>query len=102
MSRTKRGLPTEPQPRRSAAAKLVDAPEREGQRHPRSDTDVKPKSRTTRRITLDLEAAVVDELKDAVVYLQHNGHPEATQVSITAHGIQDSLHRDVRLAGQIG
>lgn len=95
MSRTKRGLPVDPQPRRSAAAELVGARDRPRQTDPISDAESFPKPRT-RRITLDLEAPVVEELKDAVVYLQHNGHPEATQVKLVTTGFKNVLEQLAR------
>lgn len=92
MSTLQRGLPTSSPPRRSAAAELVKSA---GQ----ADRDLKAGSRehagkgrrATQRIALDLPSDVVDELKDAVVYLQRNGYPEVTQVGVVADAVRVAL-----------
>lgn len=91
MSRTKRGLPAEPRPRRSAAAEQVATAGRIVPTDVELGEATAPKPQTTRRITLDLDAAVIEDLKGAVVYLQHTGHPEATQVGIVATAVRDAL-----------
>ena len=83
---TRRGLPATPPPRRSAAAALVA-----GQDRSRSDRRAPSGRRARARLSVDLDADLVDELKDAVVYAQHRGQPELTQVALVETGLRQAL-----------
>lgn len=89
MSSGARGLPAEPRPTRSAAAELV-RPEPKTDES-RSSSHGSSTSRRTRRLSLDLDAEVVEELRDAVVYLQRHGQPEVTQVGLVTDALVGQL-----------
>ena len=98
MPTSPRGLPARSTPRRSAAAELVQGSGQSDTKSVPAVNDAKGSDRrSTRRLSLDLDARVVEDLKDAVVYLQRNGEPEVTQVSIVSTAIAEavgSLQRD--------
>ena len=92
MSTQQRGLPTNSPPRRSAAAELVQSPgQAAGDSRSGAGNDAGKRRGATQRISLDLPSDVVDELKDAVVYLQRSGHPEITQVGVVARAVRVEL-----------
>lgn len=91
---TRPGLPADEQPRRSPAAELVHASQPADERAVPKSRAPAPSSRT-QRLSLDLDYELVEELRNAVVYLQRQGHPEITQVGMIASAL-DSLLRSLR------
>lgn len=86
----RRGMPADDQPRRSPAAALVNTSQPVDER-PSPTRDTAPGSRT-RRLSLDLDRELVEELRNAVVYFQRQGHPELTQVGLITSALESLLH----------
>lgn len=91
MASRSRGLPPEPHTPRSAAAELVQPTDRQDATPPHAPAQSSREPRRTRRVSLDLDADLVEEFRDAVVYLQRHGQPEVTQVGIVTKALTDAL-----------
>ena len=94
MSDPRRGLTAEEPHRRSAAAALVRGDGAADATNARSG-QAKPgaRGRRTRRLSIDLDAELVEELRDAVVYLQRSGVPETTLAGLVAASIGEALQQ---------